>query len=166
MSYNKNANIWNGPGEHFFRELELEPLVQESGQCVRTCLAMLTSQEPREFHGVNTQDPVSWSEALKSHGMKLAYCSTDVRKLRYYLDEAAGIDDLFLLCYYCASDAEVMGEPDEGGWICGSHVVVLHRDKVLDPMLGIETPAAEHGCRGLHTKRLFRVVPAGYRREL
>ena len=166
MSYNKNANIWNGPEEHFFRELELEPQVQESGQCVRTCLAMLTSQEPREFRDVNTQDPVSWSEGLKPHGMQLAYCSTDARKLRHYLDEAAGIDDLFLLCYYYASDAEIMGEPRADGWLCGSHVVVLHRDRVLDPMLGVATPVVEHGCGDRHTKRLFRVVPTGHRRGL
>ncbi|CAF5168391.1 unnamed protein product, partial [Rotaria magnacalcarata] len=36
--------------------------------------------QPEDFQGnLNTQDPVSWSAALKPYGMKLAYCPHDAR---------------------------------------------------------------------------------------
>ena len=71
------------------------------------CLSMLTGVPAAEFRGpngahpVNTQDPVDWSNTMKQYGMKLAYCSTDCRQLKYYLPELVAHDDLFTLSYYC-----------------------------------------------------------------
>ncbi len=128
---------------------------------------MLTNQQPEYFYDkINTQDPISWSDALKEFGMKLAYCPFDVRKLKFYMEELIELDDLFLLCYYSPTDSSILRDPDERGWICGSHVVILHRDKILDPATGTVTPAHEHPCNDHHVKRLFRVVPESHHRGL
>lgn len=99
--------------------------------------------------------------------MKLAYCPTDVRRLKHYLRELVAYDDLFTLSYYTTTDpAVLLGDPDAGGWLTGSHIVVLHRDQVYDPTDGAVTPALEHECNEYHTKRVFRVVPADHPRGL
>lgn len=133
-----------------------------------TVLAMLGGDAPERYQGiVNTQDPVSWSEALHDAGMKLAYCPTDCRKLKHYLDELVQLDDLFTLSYYTSLDRDViLGEPDERGWIAGSHVVILHRGAVLDPASGTAFDARAHHCNEYHTKRIFRVVPRDHARGL
>jgi hypothetical protein len=105
--------------------------------------------------------------ALQQHGLKLAYCPTDVRKLKHYLPELLRLDDLFLLCYYLPLSAEaILADPGPEGWVCSSHVVVMHRSAILDPADGKATPALEHSCGTRHTKRVFRVVPEGYARGL
>ncbi len=69
--------------------------------------------------------------------MKLAYCPTDVRKIRFYVPELLALDDLFTLSYYTPPDSRsILADPGEDGWVCGSHIVVLHRDEVLDPASG------------------------------
>ncbi len=165
MPYDLTAGLWSGEDENFFRHRELEPLQQKGPHCVSTALAILTGLPPEHFQQIiNTQDPVSWSEALRPSGMKLAYCAFDIRKLCFYMDELVGYDDLFLLCYYTSSG--LLSNPDERGWICGSHVVVLHRDRILDPAVGRAVAAHKHPCNLRHTKRIFRVVPHDHRRGL
>lgn len=164
MPYDFKSSLWTKPDEHFFRDLCLTPQQQKGPHCVSTSLAILTGRAPEDFQGtINTQDPRSWSEQLKPRGMQLAYCPTDVRKLKFYLEDLFCIDDLFTLSYYTALDHdEILGDPDSRGWLCGSHIVVMHREKIIDPMSGRVTPAHQHPCMQMHTKRVFRVVPAGY----
>jgi hypothetical protein len=160
MPYDLTSRLWPDPAEHFFRDRELVPVQQQGPHCVSTALAILAQEAPSRFQGrINTQDPVSWSEALQPWEMKLAYCPFDVRKLRFYMDELVALDDLFLLCYYSPLGEALLADPDDRGWVCGSHVVVLHRDRVLDPLRGDALPAHEHPCNNHHTKRIFRVVP-------
>ena len=129
---------------------------------------MPTGQAPEMFQGkVNTQDPVSWSEALQEWGMKLAYCPTDARKLKHYMKELVQIDDLFTLSYYTSCDhAVILGEPNDRGWVTGSHIVILHRNKVLDPTTGTSTDALTHQCNEHYTKRVFRVAPRNHAQGL
>jgi hypothetical protein len=115
---------------------------------------------------LNTEDPVSWSEALRPFEMKLIYMPFDARKLRFYLDELVFLDDLFLLFFYSGRSLEILRDPDENGWVCESHVVILHRDRIIDPALGESRPDLEHWCNGYHTKRLFRVVPVNHSKGL
>lgn len=165
--YNRHTTLWN-KGEQFYRDREIRPLLQNGPRCVSTTLAMLTGQKPQEFQGkMNTQDPSSWSEVLKPYGLKLAYCPTDVRKLKFYMDELIALDDLFTLSFYTTDDAKaILADPDASGWVTGSHILILHRDQILDPATGNRTPAKEHYCNDHHTKRIFRVVPSNHFRGL
>ncbi len=142
--------------------------MQIGPHCVSTSLAILTGVEPERFQGsINTQDPISWSDAIKPWGMKFCYCPTDARKLRFYIPELIELDDLFTVSYYMPLDSDkILKDPDEQGWICGSHIVVLHRDKILDPMSGSVMNAQDHVCNKRHTKRIFRLVPDNYKRGL
>lgn len=165
--YSKCAPLWTTTDEDYFRDRVLIPQKQAPKQCVATTLAMLTETKPSDFVGkINTQDPVSWSDALRPYDMKLAYCPSDVRKLRHYVEELVACDALFALCYYVADPPEILGEPDSEGWICGSHIVILHRDTILDASGGTSTPARKHSAMDRHTKRIFRVVPASHVRGL
>ena len=168
MPYDAISPLWPQSNEPFFRDRTFEPIRQSGPHCVSTVLAMLTGTSPETFQGkINTQDPVSWSEALRQWGMKLAYCPADVRKLKYYMKELVALDDLFTLSYYTTNDpSAILGKPDSRGWITGSHIVILHRSKILDPQSGRETEAFEHECNKYHTKRIFRVVPADHSRGL
>ena len=141
---------------------------RQNGQtCVATTLAMLTGESPEAFIGtMNTQDPVSWSETLRPYGMKLAYCPTDLRRLRFYAAELVAIDDLFLLCYYSPVDSRILNDPRDDGWVCGSHVVTLLRHRVYDTQSGHSCDLEDHGCLDHFTKRIFRVVPADHMRGL
>jgi len=129
-------------------------------------LAMLTGQPPEMFQDhVNTQDPVSWSSALRPYGLRLAYCPTDVRRLCFYLPELVALDDLFTLSYYSPTDgATILQDPDTNDWVCSSHIVVLHRSEILDPAKGEGLDARSHPCGDHHTKRIFRLVPAEHER--
>lgn len=168
MLYDHNSPLWRDRTEQFFRDRKFTPLRQEGPSCVITSLAILTGATPKEFQKkVNTQDPISWSDQIKAWGMKLAYCPTDARKLRAYIPELITLDDLFTLSYYTAPDSSmILRDPDPSGWICGSHVVVMHRDQILDPATGMATLARDHHCNDYHTKRIFRVVHEGYPRSL
>jgi len=128
---------------------------------------MLTAQTPATFQGkMNTQDRVSWSTALSEFGMKLAYCPTDVRKLRFYLPELLRLDDLFTLSYYSPCDESILDDPNDEGWVCGSHIVILHRSQVIDPASGRSVEVNAHHCGDHFTKRIFRVVPVDCPRGL
>ncbi len=159
--YDRNTTLWANKDEYFFRDCEIRSIRQRGPHCVSTVLAMLTGKEPKDFQGkMNTQDPRSWSQVLQPYGMKLAYCPMDVRKLKFYMNELIAMDDLFTLSYYTTLDSSnILGDPDSTGWITGSHIVILHRDKIIDPLSGTLTPAREHHCNEYHTKRIFRVVP-------
>lgn len=168
MPFDTKCHLWPNNTEHFFQDAELIPLMQTGPHCVSTVLGILTCNRPQVFQGnINTQDPYSWSIALKKYGMKLAYCPADVRKIKFYMQELMELDDLFTLSYYTSNDKNVvLGDPSDHGWICSSHIVVLHRDKIIDPQTGIENNAKDHGCNNFHTKRIFRVVPLDYGRGL
>jgi hypothetical protein len=99
--------------------------------------------------------------------MKLAYVPTDIRKLRFYIAELVGYDDLFILGFYLSPDpAKLLQDPRADGWLCGSHLVVLHRDRIFDPLVGTSARAVDYDGLERHTKRVFRVVPVGHRRGL
>ncbi len=168
MSADATSCLWPEDGENFFREKGFQPVQQSANHCVAASLAILTGETEAHFQGkVNTQNPVSWSDALRRWSMKLAYCPTDVRKLEHYMKELVRHDDLFALSYYTRLEpAEILGEPDRSGWVTGSHIVILHRDQILDPAKGTSTKASDHSCRERHTKRIFRVVPADHARGL
>jgi len=167
MPYDNSSRLWDDNDESFFKDKEIVPIRQSGPHCVSTVLAMLSEKSPEYFQGVvNTQNPVSWSDSLKPFGMKFAYCPFDVRKIRFYMDELISYNDLFLLCYYSrkCSVEDIMGEPNESGWICGSHVVILHKDHIIDSKRGDSINAREHECMEAHTKRIFRIVPVDHRR--
>ena len=167
-SHDQHSKLWSEDTAPFFRDRSFTPLKQSGPHCVSTVLAMLTGEEPEVIRpSINTQNPVSWSDYLRGHGMKLAFCPTDCRRLEHYLDDLLALDDLFTLSYYSPSDPEaICADPDEKGWICGSHIVLLHRDQILDPASGVRTAARDHQGRGRFTKRIFRVVPAQHLRGL
>lgn len=172
MKSDYNYSLWDNREEHFYRDRFIEPFTQSGLTCVSTALGSLAGKGPGHFlnlHTVgklHTEDPVSWSEALKPFGMKLAYIPFDARKLKFYMDELLSLDDLFLLSYYSGLSLEILRDPDENGWVCESHVVILHRDQIIDPALGQSRPALDHWCNGCHTKRIFRIVPITHPRGL
>lgn len=168
MPYDAHTTLWLNRQEAFFRSATFTVQRQVGPHCVSTVLAMLTGQTPERFQGrVNTQNPVSWSEALAEYGMKLAYCPTDVRTLKNYLPELIDLDDLFTLSYYTTRDPErILAEPNANGWVTGSHIVLLHRDHILDSASGTVEDARSHRCNDYHTKRIFRVVPVNHPRGL
>lgn len=166
-NYDLNTRLWPNNSDHFFRGQKYVIGKHKNLNCVVVVLATLTGASPNQFKGIiNTQDPVSWSEALKSWGMKLAYCPCDIRKLRYYMEELIKLDDLFLLSYYTPVSKRILKDPDENGWISHSHIVILHRNNIYDSKLDQAVPAKEHICNKYYTKRIFRVIPVGHERGL
>ena len=168
MAYQMSSPLWPSKGENFFRNFVINPLKQQGPHCVSTVLAMLVNTSPEKFQeSINTQDPVSWSNALKKHGLKLAYCPNDIRKLRFYADELLQLNDLFTLSYYTVKNSvEILHDPDASGWICGSHIVILHKGQIIDPASGKRYIMSDHKCLNFHTKRIFRVVPSDFQRGL
>lgn len=169
MPYNTASQLWSDSNESFFTRRPVIPLEQDGPHCVSTVLAMLSNEPPERFQGVvNTQDPSSWSESLLKYGLKLAYCPTDLRKVRFYLPELEALNDLFTISYYTPHDPEsIFQDPrEEDGWVCGSHIVILQGADIIDPATGVRSPAATHRCMERYTKRVFRVVPAGHPRGL
>jgi hypothetical protein len=99
--------------------------------------------------------------------MKLAFCPTDCRRLEHYLEELLALDDLFTLSYYSPTEPEAFcAEPNERGMVCGSHIVLLHRDQILDPATGSRCAVRDHRGMKHYTKRIFRVVPVTHSRGL
>lgn len=169
MPFNTNTLLWNSQPEAYFRNRVLTPMEQKGPHCVSTVLAMLSGTQPGRFQGViNTQDPVGWSEALKEFGMKLAYCPSDNRRVRFYVPELVALNDLFTISYYVPRQAEsVLRDPrPDDGWVCGSHIVIMHGADILDPARGDRVRAEAHSCMENFTKRIFRVVPASHQRGL
>lgn len=167
MQYHKKCRIWPPDGIRFFPQFNIFPRKQVGPTCVYTTLAQLTGKNPEDFENeVNTQDPVTWSVALQKYDLKLAYCPTDLRKVKFIKDELLEIYDLFLLAYYSPTDSSIMNDPDGTGWICGSHIVTVFQDKVYDTKLGYAVPLVEHESLEKFLKRLFRVVPSNHERGL
>ena len=160
--------LWPNETDAFFRGRGLHSRVQEGATCVATSLAIVSGCEPAEFRDVNTQNPVEWSDALRRFGMKLAYLPTDIRPVKFYIDELLRYDDLFVIGFYSNRDGReaILRTLDENGWLCASHMVVLHRDQIYDPARGTNVEARLYDRLDSHTKRIFRVVPADHPRGL
>lgn len=168
MSYDLKTELWPSIDDHFFNRRPIAPVKQVGPHCVATALAIASNATPSIFIGaINTQDPVSWSESLRPFGMRLAYCPTDLRKLKFYIPELIIYDDLFALSYYTSNDpAVLLADPDHRGWVVGSHIVLLYRNRIIDPAKGMSTDAREHKCNNFHTKRIFRFVPSDHERGI
>ena len=156
MSYNKTCKLWiEGDKVYPYAGL-LKHQEQVGPDCVATSLAVIAGVSPSDFQDeINTQDPRTWSDALKRYGMRLAYCPADVRRLKYYIRELINYNGIFLLSYYTGS---LLSEPDEHGWVCPSHIVVLGGDTIFDSLSSKPEHAIGHVCNEYHTKRIFRVV--------
>ena len=77
------------------------------------------------------------------------------------------LDDLFTISTYSPTCPSFIGaEPDDTGWICGSHFVVLHRETIYDSVLDGPVPLSEYSDCTRYVKRLFRVVPKDHPRGL
>lgn len=168
-AFDYHARCWSPPeASPLFPNLSIQHRTQIGGTCVSTGLSLLTEEKPEEIRKkVNTQDPVSWSRYLGGYQMKLAYCSYDFRRLRHYVDELLAHNDLFTISTYTPTKQDKIGcNPDEHGWVCASHFVVLYRDTVYDTR--IDHPVALRDYRDLnrYVKRLFRVVPINHVRGL
>lgn len=167
--FDSASQLWaNQPMVAYFRDRIIQHRQQVGGSCVSTCLSLLTGQAPTEVRRhVNTQDPVSWSQYLQSFDMKLAYCPTDLRRLKHYLPDLLAIDDMFTISTYSPSDASSIGaEPDENGWVCGSHIVLLHRSTVYDTRYDAPIALNAYADNQRYVKRLFRVVLVDHTRGL
>jgi len=92
LAFDYASSLWpTTPVEKFFPDLTIQHCQQTGGSCVATGLSLLTRQPPETVRQhINTQNPVSWSHYLQSHGMKLAYCPTDLRRLRFYRGRIVG----------------------------------------------------------------------------
>jgi len=154
--------------EKYFSTLRIEHRIQIGGTCVSTGLSLLTGEAPETVRSeINTQDPVSWSQYLCKHEMKLAYCPTDLRRLKFYIPEMLEIDDLFAIGIYSPDRATVIGrDPDENGWICGSHFILMHRDRIFDTARDAPVNATNYSRLESYVKRIFRVLPLRHSRGL
>ena len=166
--FDPHSRLWPAPDGRFFPDLTIRHRRQVGGSCVSTCLSLLSGEDPELIrHQVNTQDPVSWSAYLRPYGMKLAYCPTDLRRLKHYVPELLALDDLFAIGTYSPEEPREIGaEPDDEGWICSSHLVLLHRGTVHDTRFEQPCELVRYRDRNRYVKRLFRVVPAGSARGI
>jgi len=99
--------------------------------------------------------------------MKLAYCPTDLRRLKYFIPEMLEIDDLFAIGIYSPENVIGIGrEPDEKGWVCGSHFIVMHRDRIFDTARDEPVTAAKYPRLECYVKRIFRILPDWHSRGL
>ena len=150
--------------------------IQEGPTCVSNSLSLLTlgAAPPEEFQGaasgVDTQDPVTWSRALKRFGKKLCYAAADTRCLSWYVPELRALNDVFTLSYYTG---DFMAPPRHDGWVCGSHIVVVAGGLLYDSCAGgqrnplpLDDPEFEERYGSRFLKRVFRVVPIDYPSEL
>ena len=174
---NPSAPLWDveesdEPVGPFFRDLQLNHIVQSGPTCVPTTLAMVANATgadvgPGDFMSIiNSQSPHTWSKALEPYGLQLAYCNQDLRRLDYYIDELIDYDDLFLVSFY---SIDPPSDPDVNGKLCTSHIVTLHRGQIYDTAkkgaAGVSS-ANQYSRLERPTKRIFRVVPRGHPRCL
>jgi len=174
---NPSAPLWDEetegePKGPFFLDTRLEHISQIGPSCVPTTLAMIARSTgadvgPDYFKSIiNSQSPHSWSKALESFGLQLAYCNQDLRRLTHYIDELVGYDDLFLVCFY---SSDPPSDPDSNGKLCTAHIVTLHRNKIYDTAKSgsyAVIPAKDYPRLNRQTKRIFRVVPLGHPRSV
>jgi hypothetical protein len=72
----RNTPVWPaGEGEHYFRDLEIQPLRQEGPTCVSTCLAMLTLNPEELLADADSTGFVTQSHFILLHRDKI-YDST------------------------------------------------------------------------------------------
>ena len=171
---NPSAPLWdavvsNETQDQFFADINIQHDRQQGPSCVATTLAMIarttgaevTVDEIKEI--TNSQSPHTWSNALKPYGMQLAYCNTDLRRIKHYIDELVEHDDLFLLSFYSINPPS---DPDENGKLCTAHIVTLHKDTIYDTAKNSDSggiiAAQDYARLERQTKRIFRVVPLGY----
>jgi hypothetical protein len=167
MDHDPNSDIWwPAEPEPHFPSLVLKHRLQKGGTCVSTALSLLTGEDPTTIRKqTNTQNPITWSRYLQSYGMKLAYCATDLRRLRYYVAELLAHDDLFAISTYSLTDPRHIGaDPEHDGWVCSSHFFLLHRGTVFDTAKRGPVELTRYGGLGCYVKRMFRVVPVGHAR--
>ncbi len=163
MEYDFATALFPFQAQPFFPELSLALKKQEGGRCVSTGLSLLSGEDPFVVRDkINTQDPRTWSQYLtKEADMKLAYCAADFRKLRHFCDELLAHNDLFTISTYTPLDAELIAQdPDEKGWICGSHFFLLYKDTIYDTRFNHTVKLSEYRDLERYVKRIFRVVPA------
>lgn len=166
--FDQSSSIWPDEPDQYFTNLQITHRQQVGGSCVSTGLSLLTGEEPGTIRQhINTQDPVSWSLYLQDHGMKLAYCPSDFRRLLHYKSQLLALDDLFAISTYSSQNPlEIGAEPDESGWICGSHFFILHRQTVYDTRYAQPSDFASYEDHDRYVKRLFRIVPVDHPRGL
>lgn len=169
MEFDLYGQLWaDNLAIRFAHNITLTHRRQIGESCVSTGLSAITGDSPEFIRDIiNTQSPASWSDYLRPFGWQLAYCNTDLRRLDYYIDELVLLDDLFVICTYSPADPyDIAVEPDSNGWVCGSHFFLLHGETIYDSLYS--EPQAAFDYQGLekYVKRVFRVVPDGYRRAL
>ena len=163
--FDQHADLWpDGAGENFYPQLKLAHRVQIGGSCVSTSLSLLTGEAPAAIRQqINTQSPVSWSRYLHHYGMQFAYCAHDFRKLKYYVGDLLTLDDLFALSTYSpVNPLHIGSEPDNSGWVCGSHFVLLLRGMVHDTRFPEPVRLSGYCDLDRYVKRIFRIVPAAH----
>ena len=169
MPYDLTSGLWAADDSNrYFSDFQVVHRRQGGSNCVANTLAMLTGKDPyRIKEEINTQSPISWSDFLRPHGFQLAYCNVDFRRLKHFVDELVAYNDLFLLAYYSPLDARDIGrEPDQEGWISGSHIVLLNGDTVHDGLLHSHVKLHDYQRLESYVKRIFRVLPVGNSRSL
>ena len=167
---NASAPLWYGKQECFFPDLKIQHVRQSGPTCVPTTLSMIANAFGQELsieqvkNVINTQSPETWSKALASCGVKLAYCNIDQRPLEYYIDELKELNDLFFLSFY---SFPLPDKPDEHGKLCTAHIVTMYQDTIFDTGKDIGIfDAKKYPRQHLVTKRIFRVVPIDHERGL
>lgn len=169
MEFDTYSQLWaDDLATRFANHLTLTHRRQVGGSCVSTGLSVITGEAPEVIRAkINTQSPGSWSDYLLPFGWQLAYCNTDLRRLDHYVDELVLLDDLFVICTYSPEDAhEIAAEPSADGWVCGSHFFLLQGEMIYDTNLAEPESVFDYEGLERYVKRLFRVVPAGYRRAV
>lgn len=152
--------LWPDNSQSFFPSLQLHSAPVPGTFSIASIIASLTGGDLEVIMDkIGANHPVSWSRVLEDYGMKLAYCPTDIRRVIHYLDELVALNDVFILTYYTPErPSRILSEPDNLGWICGMHSVLVLRDMVYDPYLDIRQRIYAHHSRHFHTKSIFRVV--------
>ncbi|CAF1582907.1 unnamed protein product [Adineta ricciae] len=78
-----------------------------------------------------------------------------------------GLDDLFALNFYTASNPEdIFGNAYHTAFVTQSDLIMLHRDKIYHSTRHQYVPARDHRCVNYHTKYIFQVPSATHDRGL
>ncbi|CAF1404661.1 unnamed protein product [Adineta ricciae] len=82
-------------------------------------------------------------------------------------EELIGLDDLFALNFYTASNPEdIFGNAYHTAFVTQSDLIMLHRDKIYHSTRHQYVPARDHRCVNYHTKYIFQVPSATHDRGL
>lgn len=165
FTYSKSSRIWSDKDNINLNIDKINYMFQKPKECVPTTLAMITYEEPDKFYNINTQEPTNWSDELHKYNLKLAYCNTDFRLLKYYKDELIEYNGLFLISVYRAKLNMIGSNPDEEGWICPSHIFILHKNMIYDSSSEL-CNIDDSKYLNCYVKRIFRVVPLDYHRGI